>query len=156
MAKVPKYIPDTPHGDDFFKIHSQMGEMLQKTIVTEDVSKNSFTLGLLGSWGSGKSLTVGKLREKIVSNQNILFIEFDVWKYVDTSLYRSILIDFEKDLRIKAEAGLVAESYKIGIKTTEGNNLHEVLYKSTQTVTPEVKRAEDGLSKRIEKLEKQQ
>ncbi len=154
MAKVPKYIPDTPHGDDFFKIHSQIAEMLQKTIVAEDVSKNSFTLGLLGSWGSGKSLTVGKLREKISVNQNILFIEFDVWKYVDTSLYRSILIDFEKDLRIKAGAGLIPESYKVGIKTTEGKNLHDVLYKSTQTATPEIKQADDSLSKLIEKWEK--
>jgi len=136
MAKVPKYIPDTPHGEDFFKVHSQMAEMLQNAIVAEDVSKNSFTLGLLGSWGSGKSLTVGKLRERISSNQNILFIEFDVWKYVDTSLYRSILIDLEKDLKTKAEKKLVNETYKEGIKTSEGKNLHEVLYKSTQIATP--------------------
>src|SRR5207344_2371648 len=91
MEKSPKYIPDTPHGDDFFKIHTQIAEMLFKTIKSEDLTKDSFTFGLLGSWGSGKSLTVGKLKDKLKDETNILFFEFDVWKYVDTSLYRSIL-----------------------------------------------------------------
>ncbi|MBA3704372.1 MAG: hypothetical protein H0W84_00285 [Bacteroidetes bacterium] len=154
MGKIPKYIPDTPQGADFFKIHTQIAEMLNKTILSEDVSENSFTFGLLGSWGSGKSLTVGKLKDKIITNNNVIFFEFDVWKYFDTSLYRSILIDFEKALKIKSEAGLVPESYKTGIKTTEGKNLHDVLYKSTQVVTPDIKKTEDQLNKLIETLEK--
>ncbi|MGZ6554740.1 MAG: P-loop NTPase fold protein, partial [Bacteroidia bacterium] len=150
-TKSPKYIPDTPHGEDFFAVHSQIAEMLNKTIVEEDVTKQSFTFGLLGSWGSGKSLTIGKLRDKLANESNILFIEFDVWKYVDTSLYRSILIDFESALKTKT--GIPA-SYKNGIATSEGENLTEILYKSRQTMTPEVKKHDNKLLNLISEWEK--
>lgn len=154
MEKSPKYIPDTPHGADFFNIHSQIAEMLFKTIKSEDLTKDSFTFGLLGSWGSGKSLTVGKLREKLKDENDVLFFEFDVWKYVDTSLYRSILIDFEKELKNKAEEGKVPESFKIGIQTSEGKDLHDLLYKSTQVTTPVVTNPNDWISRQIEKHRK--
>ena len=154
MQKSPKYIPDTPHGDDFFKIHTQIAEMLFKTIKSEDLTKDSFTFGLLGSWGSGKSLTVGKLKDKLKDENDVLFFEFDVWKYVDTSLYRSILIDLEKDLKNKADDGKINASYKVGINTSEGKNLHEVLYKSSQISEPKLSVPEDAISKLMVKWSK--
>ncbi len=85
MDKSPKYLADTPHNDDFFNIHSQIAETLKGIIKSEDVSSYSFTLGLLGSWGSGKSLTIKLLRDLLKGEKDIIFIEFDVWKYIDTS-----------------------------------------------------------------------
>lgn len=130
---LPNYLPDTPYGDDFFKIHSQISEMLYTTINKENLKGASFTLGLLGSWGSGKSMTIKKLKERIKKEDDILFFEFDVWKYVDSSLYRSILIDFERMLQKKANDDIVPAEFKEGIPTKRGTkNLNEILYQSMQ------------------------
>lgn len=130
---MPKYIKDDSQDEDLFNIHSKISDTIYNTVKEENISEKSFTLGLLGAWGSGKSLTINSLKEKIHSKTDkILYFEFDVWKYIDNSLYRSILMDFERQLQKYAEKGLIHNNYKIGIKTNEGNNLIDALYKSRQ------------------------
>lgn len=146
---LPNYLPDTPYGKDFFEIHSQISEMLYTTIQRESLKENSFTLGLLGSWGSGKSMTIKKLRERVKREDDILFFEFDVWKYVDSSLYRSILIDLERMLQKKANDDLVPAQFKDGIPTKKGTkNLNEVLYQSMQEATKMETKDPDWFSKK--------
>ncbi|HTA84290.1 MAG TPA: P-loop NTPase fold protein [Bacteroidia bacterium] len=127
--RLPKYLSDTPYDEDFFKIHSQIADTIYKIIKSEDFSKHSFTLGLFGKWGSGKSLTIKELKKSIDTTEDIIFVEFDIWKYMDASLYRSILFDFEKQL-IESKDKVIQKRFSSGYKSKSENEslLHILNY----------------------------
>jgi hypothetical protein len=126
---MPKYLPDTPYSDDFFKIHSQIAETIYGIIKSEDISKHSFTLGIFGRWGSGKSLVIKELKEDIREKKDneIILIEFDVWKYIDDSLYRNILFDFEKQLHNHSNTKIKDKFLNGYISSKEKESLQQIL-----------------------------
>lgn len=134
--KLPKYIKDNPEKDDLFQIHSQIANTIKKIIDDEDVTNQPFHFGLFGDWGSGKSFVIKQLKKQIKPTENIVLIELDVWKYVDSSLYRSILFDLEAELKFQANIHksntVLHDKFKNGFKDKEGFSLKENLNYSNE------------------------
>ncbi len=74
-------------------------ETLQSTILNTD-KDNSFTIGLFGEWGSGKSSIVETAKSELESdnNQKIKFVIYDAWKYANDSFRRMFLLKVQKSL----------------------------------------------------------
>ena len=93
------YLSDNPNIEqDSFQVHSNIAETLYGIIEKHDISKNSFTIGLFGEWGSGKSFIINKLSEKIKKDKekDTTYLYIDIWKYSGFPLLRSILFDLDK------------------------------------------------------------
>jgi len=101
------FLNDIPEGDDSFEIHTNIALTIANIIEKMEVAKNykSFTLGLFGDWGSGKSFIVNKIENILKHKEDIVFLNIDVWKFVGNPLSRSILFDIEKQLTILADNG---------------------------------------------------
>lgn len=67
----------------------------------EDIIKNapdtSFTIGLFGGWGSGKSSIINTVKDNL-KDEKIKFITYDAWKYSDDPFRRTFLFTILKDL----------------------------------------------------------
>jgi len=65
--------------------------------------KYSFSIGIVGQWGSGKSTFLNQIKNALGSypdNKNNLFINFNPWQYADeTNLTKAFLIEVEMKLR---------------------------------------------------------
>ncbi len=94
------YLTDNPNNEqDSFQIHTNIADTIYDIITKHDVSKNSFTIGLFGQWGSGKSFIINKISERIKEKNkanNITYLYIDIWKYSGFPLLRSILFDLNK------------------------------------------------------------
>ncbi|MCM1150409.1 MAG: KAP family NTPase [Alistipes sp.] len=57
-----------------------------------------FTIGLFGSWGSGKSSIIETTKNNLVTNKGskVKFITYDAWKYVNDSFRRMFLFEIQK------------------------------------------------------------
>lgn len=99
--KIPfkfKLLIDKPlsgYSDNEIKFgHKQIANTLVKLIKG---AVPPFTIGLYGSWGSGKS-TIMKSVEKKLTNTSFKVVEFDVWKYEGDTLRRQFLLETTKQL----------------------------------------------------------
>ena len=79
--------------EDDFGVHTSIAEALENKVIDTDVSENALTIGLFGEWGSGKSLIVEKLYDKLKNKSNIAIINIDVWRYNGIPLLRHILYE---------------------------------------------------------------
>lgn len=66
----------------------------------------SFTIGLFGEWGCGKSSVIKTIQESYPakaknSNKNVLVINYDAWKYSDDSFRRMFLLELQQQLGVK-------------------------------------------------------
>ena len=70
--------------------HERVSENLYQTI--KDASKG-VTIGLEGSWGSGKSTVIKLLKDKLAKNneEKTLFFMFDAWAHDGDPLRRIFL-----------------------------------------------------------------
>lgn len=59
-----------------------------------------FTIGLFGTWGSGKSSIIETTKSNLGANKRlrIKFITYDAWKYVNDSFRRMFLFEIQKGL----------------------------------------------------------
>ncbi len=68
-----------------------------KSLIKDAPSKGTFTIGLFGEWGSGKSSIIKTVKEEITKNNkeygNIRFVVYDAWKYVKDSFRRMFLLN---------------------------------------------------------------
>lgn len=152
---MPHYLPETPHSPDFFETHSQIAKTIFHIIKEENISKHSFTLGLFGKWGSGKSLVIKEIKD-IIKNEadtSIVLLEFDVWKYIDSSLYRSILFDLERQLQNHPLAR-INEHFIEGYKSSyNGESLLQILnYQREHTFYSNTNKATKSVSSLISSL----
>ena len=131
------YLIDTPNIEkDHFKIHTNIAETLYEIIKNHKFKDNSFTIGLFGEWGSGKSFIINKLKEKFKSKKDITFLNIDVWKYSGHPLLRSILFDIDNQLKKKykenektgSESGNKYKNFETGYKNDNGKSLKDLLY----------------------------
>lgn len=77
-------------------------EALAKSI--ECVPENkSFTIGLYGDWGTGKSSIIKTLEEKYKDSRNkkYKFVTYDAWKYANDSFRRMFLFELQEQLEVK-------------------------------------------------------
>lgn len=86
-------------GKDEFGIHSNIADAILGIIKDYNQAKDSsFTIGIFGNWGSGKSFIVDRIRKKLEQNKDIACFYVDAWKFVGNSLYRRILLSIENQL----------------------------------------------------------
>ncbi len=83
------FLSDDVSDADFFEdqTHENVAETLYKLI---DVNDNGFTIGLEGSWGSGKSTVISILKKKIKS-RSFHYFYFDAWAHEGDHLRRIFL-----------------------------------------------------------------
>jgi len=77
-------------------------DTLKQTLLSTPKDK-SFTVGLFGEWGSGKSSIVETVKTDLESNaeENIKFIIYDAWKYANDSFRRMFLLKIQEKLGFK-------------------------------------------------------
>ena len=68
-----------------------------KRIIEDSPSEKSFTIGLFGEWGSGKSSII-ETTKKYLEDVEIKFIIYDSWKYSSDSFRRTFLVHLFKEL----------------------------------------------------------
>lgn len=93
-------------------ILSSESDILKTSVYANNLTKlieNSpkdkvFTIGLFGSWGSGKSSIVETTKDNLENSnskdaQKVKFITYDAWKYVNDSFRRMFLLKVQEELR---------------------------------------------------------
>lgn len=74
-----------------------------KNIIKNAPLKGTFTIGLFGEWGSGRSSIIKTVKDEITKNNkefgSIKFIIYDAWKYVQDSFRRMFLLNLQKELK---------------------------------------------------------
>ena len=69
-------------------------------IISNTPHDKVFTIGLFGSWGSGKSSIIKTAKDKIEKeNKRVKFITYDAWKYVNDSFRRMFLLKVQQELK---------------------------------------------------------
>ena len=125
------FLTDSPNVEqDSFQVHSSIANTLYDIITKHNVSENSFTIGLFGEWGSGKSFIINKLSNKIKEEtSDVTFINIDVWKYSGQPLLRSILFELNKQFKSFYKNNKEKyEPFKDGYKNKKGKSLQDILY----------------------------
>lgn len=77
-------------------------DALEKSIECVPKGK-SFTIGLYGDWGTGKSSIIRTLEKRYESSQakKYKFVSYDAWKYANDSFRRMFLFELQKQLGVK-------------------------------------------------------
>lgn len=93
---------DEAASKDFFtdKIHEKIADTLCRIISNE--SSNGVTIGLEGSWGSGKSTVISILKKKL-NKDKVKYFYFDAWAHEGDPLRRIFLEMLIKQLDEKGE-----------------------------------------------------
>lgn len=99
ISKI-EYLRDAPVEDssgDGLE-HKSISETLGDIIAKWKPDEGSFTIGLFGSWGTGKSGIGRVLRSQYIDKKTTKLVEFDIWKYESDSFRRQFLLFLnEKD-----------------------------------------------------------
>jgi GTPase SAR1 family protein len=104
-----QFISEKPKDGKLLFGHEEIVNTLEKVVLK---SPESFTIGLYGDWGSGKSSIAETLQSNLKS-QNIPLVIFDVWKHEGDALRRTFLKDIDKKLSSKSFG---KKYYKEGFK----------------------------------------
>ncbi len=101
-----KFIPDEEillNSENDLLSLKQYVSTLQEVIlnVPQDI-KSSFTIGLFGEWGSGKSSIVKTVEKELADQKGsiIKFIIYDAWKYANDSFRRMLLLKLQQELEL--------------------------------------------------------
>jgi Cdc6-like AAA superfamily ATPase len=91
-----KFIKDEPSKTDFFGSHGRIADAVAE-VISDDNGIN--VIGLLGSWGSGKSTVVSQVQTQLkASRADIHFFNYDAWLYQNDPTRRSFLEALIQDL----------------------------------------------------------
>ncbi|RXR24942.1 P-loop NTPase fold protein [Sphingobium fluviale] len=91
-----KFIRDEPSETDFFGSHSRVATAVAEVIGDDN---DIHVVGLLGSWGSGKSTVVSQIQKQLSARRdNIHFFNYDAWLYQNDPPRRSFLEALIQDL----------------------------------------------------------
>ena len=121
--------------EDSFEIHSNIADTIFNIVQKHDIKDSSFTIGLFGKWGSGKTYITNRLEDKINENkcEDITYLYIDVWKYSEYPLLRSILFDLDKQFKTlyninKDQEENKYQKFKDGYKNDNNKKLNDILY----------------------------
>ena len=119
------YLKDTPVSnkqEDKFQF-SQMAEIIYDLL---EQGQLPLHIGLLGTWGTGKTSVLKLLEAKVKSgrkrNQKYFLKFINVWKFADDapSLHRKIVREVESQLKVVNEEGIFCETSTQESKKTSG------------------------------------
>ena len=106
--KERKFIPDKErfldNENDLLKTHVYADTLKEAILKTPLDDSCVFTIGVFGSWGSGKSSIIKTVQNELDSDpkrKKIKFITYDAWKYANDSFRRMFLRTIQKELRCK-------------------------------------------------------
>jgi len=83
-----KFLDDGPVSEDFFGCHERIAESIAEQI---ESGHNGKTIGLEGTWGSGKSSIVKILEKRWGKNENFRVFTYDAWEHQGDHLRRAFL-----------------------------------------------------------------
>ncbi|MCU6795163.1 KAP family NTPase [Paenibacillus sp. WQ 127069] len=95
-------------------------------LISNKEDSNPVTIGLFGTWGSGKSSIIDTLTKRLENEDGIITMTYDAWKYSNDAFRRSFIIQLvdklelefkETDLRIYHDIS-EESSYKLGVNKT--------------------------------------
>lgn len=91
-----KFIKDAPSDEDFFGSHSKVSDAVADVIVEPNSIQS---IGLLGSWGSGKSTVVKQIEKRLAEGQDSIHcFNYDAWLNQNDPPRRSFLEALIRDL----------------------------------------------------------
>lgn len=73
--------PITSPEQDKLRRRKFIDELYNEINIIPDITSGSFTLGLHGSWGEGKTSVINLLVNKFQNNQDFLVVNFDPWYF---------------------------------------------------------------------------
>ncbi len=129
-----KLLKDEVEKEDLFedKTHEKVADSIASLIQSVE---GGVTIGLEGSWGSGKSTVISLLKDKLKINSSIKLIQFDAWAHQGDPLRRifleSLIDEINKD------------------NNTALNDLKDKISKRKKIITIKTKRSATLLGKAI-------
>lgn len=84
------------NNQDFLKTSSYSKALTE--VINSTPTDVSFTIGLFGEWGSGKSSIVRTVEEDFNKTKKIKFVVYDAWKYSNDSFRRMFLLKLQEEL----------------------------------------------------------
>ncbi len=91
-----KFLSDDTVADDDFGSHSRVAGIIAQKM---KAGKFGMSIGLEGTWGSGKSSVIKMLEDKLSDSPDIRVFTFDAWDHEGDSLRRSFLEELITDLQ---------------------------------------------------------
>lgn len=94
------FLPDDPVTKDEFGSHKLVAESIGNKIESDD---SGITIGLEGTWGSGKSSVILMLQERWEKRDDIKVFTFDAWAHQGDPLRRAFLEELIERLQSESE-----------------------------------------------------
>jgi len=83
-----QFLPDSPVTEDKFGSHARVADNIAEQVESD---ASGMTIGLEGTWGSGKSSVIRMLEERWKDRKDIEVFTFDAWVHEGDPLRRSFL-----------------------------------------------------------------
>src|SRR5205809_57795 len=91
-----RLLSDEPVSSDAFGPHKRIAHAIAELIVSNEAE--GLSIGLEGSWGSGKSTVAKLLTDLITPEKNTAVVSFDAWAHEGDPLRRTFLENLIRNL----------------------------------------------------------
>lgn len=105
--------------------HKEIVSVLKRIVKK---TPESFTIGLYGDWGSGKSTIAVSLKDELRSD-GIPLVIFDVWKHEGDSLRRTFLSLLVNDLKKDYENNVFKSDFELSDRNNNSQTINEEVQK---------------------------
>ncbi|GER94781.1 hypothetical protein A45J_2546 [hot springs metagenome] len=131
------YIPDEP-------INLFENDLLATSAYVEALEEilkdcpTPYTIGIFGSWGSGKSSILKTIQHKYNTGnkKEIMFFIYDAWKYSKDDFRRSFILELCNFMMLKKEKEKIFEALYGTTSTTKEFGIAKIItYKTSQSTT---------------------
>lgn len=102
IKRVVRYIEDEEinlQNKDY--LNTKVYAKTLKTTIDSLSGNKSYTVGLFGGWGTGKSSIINTVKDayKKENRHDVAFVTYDAWQYVNDSFRRMFLLKMQQELK---------------------------------------------------------